>query len=105
MASPDFVPVRFTGQCERRYSKNRKKYSPELVKSVDSIMRNLSTDQTLGKPLVEDLKGFRTVRIGRFSYRLVFTVKNLPEPVVVVYLIDHRSRVYSEMSRIRRTIV
>ena len=64
-------------------------------------MKNLSTDQTLGKPLVEDLKGFRTVRIGRFPYRLAYAVKNRPEPVVVVYIIDHSSKVYSEMSRIQ----
>ena len=93
------VPVEFTKYCKKKYKKNRKKYNPKLYVAITEILAKLETDQSLGKTLDGDLKGFRTTRIDPFTYRLIYKVHKRPYPLVTVHLIAHRSVVYEEMAR------
>ena len=90
-----------TKKCERRLYKDRKGYAPELLRDIANIMTKLKTDQTIGKAMTGNLKGWRTVRIMRFPYRLVFGVRNRPYPIVIVYAIGHRKNIYKNLARFR----
>ena len=93
------VPVEFTKYCEKKYEKLRKRYNPKLYVAITEMLAKLETDQSLGKALGGDLKGFRTIRIDPFAYRLVYKVQKRPYPLVTVHLIAHRGVVYEEMAR------
>ena len=103
MAHPDAIPVRMTKNCEKKLNKNRKRHDPALLRDIMGVIESLKTDQTIGRVMTGDLKGWRKVSI-RHVYRLVYEVKERPHPCVVVQAIDHRRDVYKNLAILKKDL-
>jgi mRNA interferase RelE/StbE len=72
-------------------------------KVFDRIKELAEEPEKQGKPLVDDLAGFRSVRAAGQRYRIVYEVRNHVVKVLVVGVgirkDGHRSDVYARMSR------
>lgn len=61
----------------------------------NAIEKKLSTSPFLyGKPLRQSLVGYRKLRVG--DYRVIFKIK---EKSVIIFLIGHRSLIYSQAEK------
>ena len=87
--------VEFTNQCRKDYKK-LKKSQPGLLAAVNSQIGEIGRDPEIGKEMITDLMGFRSVRIDEFCFRIVYRVEG---DRVLVHAIRHRKDVYQEMSR------
>jgi mRNA interferase RelE/StbE len=67
----------------------RKVKDEAVMDRVKEEFKVLLKDPTLGKPLRYSLKGFRSIRIGK--YRLIYALEG---DVVRVYSFEHRKGVY-----------
>ncbi len=77
-------------ELSEKFKNQVKKVKDEAV--MDRIKKEfkvLLKDPTLGKPLRYSLKGFRSIRIGK--YRLIYALEG---DVVKVYSFEHRKGVY-----------
>jgi mRNA interferase RelE/StbE len=77
-------------ELSEKFKNQIKKVKDDTVMAlVKKEFKALLKDPTLGKPLRYSLKGFRSIRIGK--YRLIYA---LEEDVVRVYSFEHRKGVY-----------
>lgn len=73
---------------------------PKLPKNIKqrikgSIEKKLMTEPAkFGKPLRRSLKGYRKLRVS--DYRIVFRIEG---KVVLIFAIEHRSRVYLKIEK------
>lgn len=77
-------------ELSEKFKNQIKKIKDETV--IDRVKKEskaLLKDPTLGKPLRYSLKGFRSVRIGK--YRLIYAIDG---DVVKIYAFEHRKGVY-----------
>lgn len=77
-------------ELSEKFKNQIKKIKDEIV--IDRVKREfkaLLKDPTLGKPLRYSLKGFRSIRIGK--YRLIYAIEG---DVVKIYAFEHRKGVY-----------
>ena len=61
----------------------------DVLDKIKKKFKALLKDPTLGKPLRYSLKGFRSIRIGK--YRLIYALEG---DVVKVYSFEHRKGVF-----------
>ena len=87
--------VEFTNQCHKDYKK-LKRSQPGLLTAVNLTIDEIVKDPETGKELFTDLRGFRSVHIDEFCFRIVYRVEGHR---VLVHAIRHRKDVYKEMSR------
>jgi mRNA interferase RelE/StbE len=69
---------------------------PSLKKKVKSSLRMILSDPDLGKALMEELGGLRSLRVS--SFRIMYRIKD-PEQIELV-AIGPRGRIYEETFRI-----
>jgi mRNA interferase RelE/StbE len=69
---------------------------PSLKKKVKSSLRMILSDPDLGKALMEELAGLRSLRVS--SFRIIYRIKD-PEQIELV-AIGPRGRIYEETFRI-----
>jgi mRNA interferase RelE/StbE len=68
---------------------------PSLKKKVKSSLRMILSDPDLGKALMEELAGLRSLRVS--SFRIIYRIKD-PEQIELV-AIGPRGRIYEETFR------
>jgi mRNA interferase RelE/StbE len=71
---------------------------PSLKKKVKSSLKMILSDPYLGKALMDELTGLRSVRIS--SFRIIYGIKD-PERIELVAM-GPRERIYEETFRIIR---
>ena len=77
-------------ELSEKFKNQIKKIKDEAVMDrVKKEFKALLKDPTLGKPLRYSLKGFRSIRIGK--YRLIYALEG---DVIRVYSFEHRKGVY-----------
>ena len=77
-------------ELSEKFKNQIKKIKDEtVIDRVKKEFKALLKDPTLGKPLRYSLKGFRSVRIGK--YRLIYAIDG---DVVKIYAFEHRKGVY-----------
>ncbi len=77
-------------ELSEKFKNQIKKIKDEtVINRVKKEFKALLKDPTLGKPLRYSLKGFRSVRIGK--YRLIYVIEG---DVVKIYAFEHRKGVY-----------
>ena len=77
-------------ELSEKFKNQIKKVKDEAVMDrLKKEFKALLKDPTLGKPLRYSLKGFRSVRIGK--YRLIYVIEG---DVVKIYAFEHRKGVY-----------
>ena len=77
-------------ELSEKFKNQIKKIKDEtVIDRVKNEFKALLKYPTLGKPLRYSLKGFRSVRIGK--YRLIYAIKG---DVVKIYAFEHRKGVY-----------
>ena len=77
-------------ELSEKFKNQIKKIKDEtVIDQVKKEFKALLKDPTLGKPLRYSLKGFRSIRIGK--YRLIYAIEG---DVVKIYAFEHRKGVY-----------
>ena len=77
-------------ELSEKFKNQIKKIKDEtVIDRVKKEFKALLKNPTLGKPLRYSLKGFRSVRIGK--YRLIYAIEG---DVVKIYAFEHRKGVY-----------
>ena len=77
-------------ELSEKFKNQIKKIKDEtVIDRVKKEFKALLKDPTLGKPLRYSLKGFRSIRIGK--YRLIYAIDG---DVVKIYAFEHRKGVY-----------
>jgi mRNA interferase RelE/StbE len=71
---------------------------PDLKRKVRATLDALRSEPTSGKPLVENLAGLRSERVGRF--RIVYRIAS--DRVIEVVAIGPRRTIYEETLRLLR---
>jgi mRNA interferase RelE/StbE len=72
--------------------KDLKKLSPDIRNRIKlAVLRKLSKNPKLGKPMRQTLKGYRSLRV--YNYRVIYRVTN---QTVFILSIAHRATVYNE---------
>ena len=72
-----------------KFKRTFKKLDFETREKIIKHLKQIEQNPEIGKPLRYSLKGFRSIRIGK--YRLVYSVE---EDVVKVYSFEHRKGIY-----------
>jgi len=67
---------------------------PSIKPGIKQVIKSLQDDPFLGKPLSDELLGFRSLRFKR--YRIIYKVEE-EKHLVIVYMIGHRSKVYQNL--------
>lgn len=68
---------------------------PEVKKGVRRVLDTLQKNPYLGKPLTEELTGFRSVAFKR--YRIIYRL-NLQEQKVLLDFVGYRTDIYRKAS-------
>jgi len=79
--------IQFTKRAEDFFKKLDKSIQEQIAKKIDNLINN----PRLGKPLLGDLKGQWSLRIGK--YRAIYVIKN-KELVILVLKLDLRKKSY-----------
>ena len=69
---------------------------PTLKRRIREALRTIVEDPTSGKPLVDELQGLRSFRLGRI--RIIYAIKESDSIDIVT--IGPRKRIYEETYRI-----
>jgi mRNA-degrading endonuclease RelE of RelBE toxin-antitoxin system len=85
--------MRFTPESLRLVAK----LHPENKKQLKQALNGLRQNPYTGKDLQEELSGFKSLRIKRFS--LIYTV-NEEENHIEIYYVGRRSDVYEQFRRL-----
>ena len=72
--------------------KTLKKLDNSQRKTIIKKLRNLEKNPELGKPLLGNLKGFRSLRIEKFRVIYIFFQEKL---IISVLEIGHRKNIYN----------
>ena len=67
---------------------------PEMKRKVQAALNDILVDPTCGKPLERELKGYWSLRIGR--YRIIYRPDKAGAEIVVI---GPRKTIYEEMMR------
>ncbi len=65
---------------------------PEIMRKIKGLLQTLLAEPHAGKPLREELEGFRSFRVSRF--RIVYQIASKGE--IQVIAIGPRERIYEE---------
>ncbi|MFQ5710210.1 MAG: type II toxin-antitoxin system RelE/ParE family toxin [Candidatus Geothermarchaeales archaeon] len=74
-----------------RFERDFRRFSPKLKGKIDSSIRRLEDEPYLGKPLRGELKGRRSLRIGR--YRIIYIIDE-DEKAIILLTVGRRGAVY-----------
>ena len=88
--------VEFTKRCEKEYKKFKKRADPNLLRAIESKVREIAAEPKIGKELSRDFEGYNSVRLDEYSFRIVYFYD---DQRVIVHAIGHRNRIYEDMSR------
>jgi mRNA interferase RelE/StbE len=69
---------------------------PSLKKKVKSSLKMILSDPPLGKALMDELEGLRSLKVS--SFRIIYRIKD-PEQIELIAM-GPRSRIYEETFRI-----
>ena len=69
---------------------------PEIKRKIKGSLHMLLTEPHAGKPLLEELEGFRSFRVSRF--RIIYQTASKGE--ILVIAIGPRERIYEETYRL-----
>jgi mRNA interferase RelE/StbE len=69
---------------------------PSLKKKIKSSLKMILSDPNLGKALVDELEGLRSLRVG--SFRIIYRIKDREK--IELIAIGPRERIYRETFRI-----
>lgn len=83
-------------KCERQWKKIEKRADPALQAIVKKI-GGPETNPKAGKEMKQDLAGFRSIRIDKFSFRIVYKISG---DRVEICAIGHRKEVYEQAHRL-----
>ena len=70
-----------------------------MLEQITETIEKLRKTPGLGKKLVWDLKGRRSVSLDQFNIRIVYEIKRHPAITVNILSIEHRRIVYSDQKR------
>ncbi|OGY11509.1 MAG: hypothetical protein A3H88_01800 [Candidatus Blackburnbacteria bacterium RIFCSPLOWO2_02_FULL_44_9] len=75
-----------------KFANSFEKLPPRIQDAVRRALQEIKEVPYQGKPLIRELTGRRSWRVG--VYRIIYRIKK-KDKVVLVIAIDHRSRIYN----------
>ncbi len=84
--------IQTTDEFEKRFEKLTKRNKALMELFAKAILK-LKENPYVGKPLSYDLKGFWSLRVGK--YRVIYEIDE-ERKLVILRLIEHRKWVYSD---------
>ena len=91
--------VRLSSRCEKSYKKLEKKGDKKLLKTITENIDELKINENVGHELIRDLKGYNSIRLERFKYRIIYKIqKSISDTIVTIHVISHRNNAYSDFS-------
>jgi mRNA interferase RelE/StbE len=87
--------VSFSKRSDRQFRKLDRQVQREVFKEIENLKQN----PEIGEKLKGVLSDFWKIRVK--DYRVIYRIRGSPSTVEIAF-IDHRSRVYQELERLRR---
>lgn len=82
----------YTPFCQKQLQK----LPPPIKKIIRMTIESLANSPYFGKPLKEELEGFRSCKLNR--YRIIYYLNEPAKQVEILYA-GHRSNVYEEFAQ------
>lgn len=86
------IKLVYTPFCQKQLQK----LPPQIKKLIRIAIENLSNEPYSGKPLKEELEGFRSLKLNR--YRIIYYLNETEKRIELLFA-GHRSNIYQEFSQ------